>query len=60
MIILHTFISNELSKVLHTFISNELFGQLLDNSPENFIFKKILILNFYVLKYGLLVRHLNR
>ena len=26
------------SKVLYTFVPNKLFGQLLDNSPENFIF----------------------
>ena len=27
-------------RVLYTFVSNKLFGQLLDISPENFIFSK--------------------
>ena len=30
------------SRVLYTFIPNKLFGQLLDISPKNFIFKKML------------------
>ena len=29
------------SRVLYTFVSNKLFGQLLDISAENFIFRKI-------------------
>ena len=47
------------SEVLYTFIPNKSFGQLLDISPRNFIFKKLLILNFHILKYGLLIKSLN-
>ena len=42
------------SKVLYIFVPNKSFGQLLDISPENFI--KLLIQNFHVLKYGLLIK----
>ena len=47
------------SEVLYTFIPNKSFGQLLDISRRNFIFKKLLILNFHILKYGLLIKSLN-
>ena len=40
------------SRVLYTFVSNKSFGQLLDISPQNFIFLKILIQNFNILRYG--------
>ena len=40
------------SRVLYTFVRNKLFGQLLDISPKNFIFLKIFIQNFHILKYG--------
>ena len=32
--------SQQKSRVLYTFVPNESFGQLLDISPENFIFLK--------------------
>ena len=47
------------SEVLYTFIPNKSFGQLLDISRRNFIFKKLLILNFHILKYRLLIKSLN-
>ena len=48
------------SKVLYPFDSNKSFGQLLDISPKNFIFsKKLLIQNFHILKYGLVIKILN-
>ena len=47
------------SRVLYTFIPNKSFGQLLDISPNNFIFLKILTQNFHILKYGLLIKILN-
>ena len=36
------------SRILHTFIPNKSFGQLLDISPKNFIFLKLLIHNFCI------------
>ena len=48
------------SRVLYMFIPNKSFGQLLDISPKNFIFsKKLLIQNFLILKYGLVIKILN-
>ena len=44
---------------LYTFVSNKSFGQLLDVSPEVFLFQKGLNLNFYILKYGSLNKILN-
>ena len=44
---------------LYTFVSNKSFGQLLDVSPEVFLFQKSLNLNFYILKYGSLNKILN-
>ena len=46
------------SSVLYTFFPNKSFGQLLDISPKNFIFKN-LTQNFHILKYGLLIKILN-
>ena len=40
----------------HTFIPNKPLGQLLHTSPKNFIFLKILIQNFHILKYGLQIK----
>ena len=45
------------SRVLNTFVLNKLFGHLLDISP---IFFQLLILNFHMLKYGLLIKIINR
>ena len=39
----HNVVSNDYqqdSRVLYTFVSNKSFGQLLDISPQNFIFLK--------------------
>ena len=47
------------SRVLYTFASNKSFGKLLDISPKNFMFLKLLIQNFHMLKYGLLLKILN-
>ena len=48
------------SRVLYTFVPNKLFSQLLDVYPKNLIFlKNLLIQNFYILKYGLLIKILN-
>ena len=44
------------SRVLYTFVPNNSFGQLLDISPENFIFQKHLIQNICILKYGLQIK----
>ena len=44
---------------LYTFVSNKSFGQLLDVSPEVFLFQKSLNLNFYILKHGSLNKILN-
>ena len=50
----------QVSRVLYTFISNKSFGQLLDVSPKTLYFQKPLIQNFHILKYGLLIKILNR
>ena len=47
------------SKALYTFVPNKSFGQLLDISPQNFIFLKSLIQSFHTLKNGLLMKILN-
>ena len=47
------------SVLLYTSVPNKSFGQLLDISPENFIFLKILIQIFDILKYGLLIKILH-
>ena len=47
------------SVLLYTSVPNKSFGQLLDISPENFIFLKILIQIFDILKYGLQIKILN-
>ena len=57
------FVSNDYqqdSRVLYTFVPNKSFGQLLDISPKKFFLKKPLILTFHILKYGLLIKILNR
>ena len=41
------------------FVPNKSIGQLLDIFPKNFIFLKILTLNFHILKFGLLIKILN-
>ena len=48
------------SRVLYTFIPNKSFGKLLDISPKVLILLKSLIQNFRILKYGLLIKILNR
>ena len=48
------------STVLYTFVPNKSFGQVLGISPKNFIFSKSLTQDFYILKYGLLIKILNR
>ena len=47
------------SRVLQTFVPNKTLGQLLDISPKNFVFLKVLTQNFHILKYGLLIKILN-
>ena len=47
------------SLLLYTSVPNKSFGQLLDISPEHFIFLKILIQIFNILKYGFLIKILN-
>ena len=44
------------SRVLYTFVSNKSFGQLLDISPENFIFLKTFDSEFHILKCGLQIK----
>ena len=44
------------SRVLYKFVINKSFGQLLDISPRNFVFLQLLTENFYILKYGLLIK----
>ena len=51
------------SRVLFTFITNKSFSQLLDISPQNFIFLKTfnsLTKNFHTLMFRLLIKILNR
>ena len=47
-------------RVLYTFVPNKLLGQLLDIFPKNSYFYKTLIQSFHILKYGLLIKILNR
>ena len=46
-------------RVLHTFIPNTSFDQLLYISPKKLFFKKRLVQNFHILKYGLVIKILN-
>ena len=39
------------SRVLYTFAPNKSFYLLLNNSPKNFIFLKLLTQSFHILKY---------
>ena len=48
------------SRVLHTFIPNRSFGKLLDISPKSFIILKACNSEFHILKYGSLIKILNR
>ena len=45
------------SRVLYTFVPNKSFSQLLNISPKNVI---SFTQNFQILKYGLLIKILNR
>ena len=47
------------SRVLYRFVPNKSFGQLLNISPENFIFLKTLTQNFQILMHGLRIKILN-
>ena len=47
------------SRVLYTFVPNKSFGQLLDISPNNFDFLTTFNSEFYILKYGLLIKILE-
>ena len=44
------------SRILHTSVPNKSFGQLLDISPENFIFLKTFYSEFSYIKYGLQIK----
>ena len=58
----HNIVSNNYqhdSRVLSAFIHDKSFGQLLDTSPKNLMFLKILIQSFHILNYGLLIKALN-
>ena len=58
----HNIVSNNYqhdSRVLYAFIHDKSFGQLLDTSPKNLMFLKILIQSFHILNYGLLIKALN-
>ena len=48
------------SRVLYTFTPSKSFGQLLVISPKNFIFLKTFDSEFSILKYGSLIKILNR
>ena len=48
------------SGVLYPFVHNKSFGQLLVFLPKLLHFKKHLIQNFHILKYGLLIKILVR
>ena len=43
-------------RILHTSVPNKSFGQLLDISPENFIFLKTFYSEFSYIKYGLQIK----
>ena len=47
-------------RVLYTFVPSKSFGQLLVISPKNFIFLKTFDSEFSILKYGSLIKILNR
>ena len=47
------------SRVLYTFVSSKSFGQLLDISPETFMFLKTFNSEFRRLRCGLLVKTLS-
>ena len=47
------------SRNFYAFVPNKYFGQLLDILPKNFLFLKILIQSFHILKHGLLIKILN-
>ena len=67
------FLNNDIYTIHESYIHffpNKLFGKLLDISPKNFIFFKTFnsefsylnvwfTVNFYILKYGLLIKILN-
>ena len=44
------------SRVFYIFVPNKSFGQLLDISRKKKLFLKLLIQNFDILKYGLLIK----
>ena len=43
-------------RVLYTFFRNKSFGQVLDISPKNVIFLKLLTENFHILTCGLQIK----
>ena len=63
VVLIHCYIVNndyqQDSRVLYKFVPNRSFGQLLYISPIIFIFLKLLTQNFYILKYGLLMKILH-
>ena len=48
------------SRVLYKFVPSKSSGQLLDILSKSFILKKLVILNFHILKCDLLIKILNR
>ena len=48
------------SRVFYACFPSKLFSQLLDMSPKIFVFLKIFNSEFYTMKYGLLIKILNR
>ena len=52
--------SHQNSTVLYTFVSNKSLDQLSIISPKKFKFLKTFESNFHKLKYGLLIKVLNR
>ena len=44
---------------LYTFVPNKSFGHLLDISAKNLYLQKLIIRNFHILKYCLLIKILN-
>ena len=59
VVLLHCNIVNNNYKqdsiVLYTFVPNKSLGHLLDISSKNFVFLKLLIQNFHIIKSGLLI-----
>ena len=51
--------SQQNSRVLYTFVPNKSFGQLLDISPENFIFLKTFDLEFSYIEVRLTDQNCN-